>query len=131
MLDNGADPSLRDKQGYTAVHYAAAYGNRQNLELVSELEKTLCAARRRGETPPNERVKPCGVQVWLKDRVCCRHYSVGVCPGGREMGLIKKHGDSWGAIVLGIPWRKDPGLSEMPERKELCYPAWGTYGCLA
>ncbi|NWY93523.1 ANR52 phosphatase, partial [Loxia curvirostra] len=34
LLDNGADPSLRDKQGYTAVHYAAAYGNRQNLELV-------------------------------------------------------------------------------------------------
>lgn len=39
LLDNGADPSLRDKQGYTAVHYAAAYGNRQNLELVSELER--------------------------------------------------------------------------------------------
>lgn len=36
LLDNGADPSLRDKQGYTAVHYAAAYGNRQNLELVSK-----------------------------------------------------------------------------------------------
>lgn len=35
LLDNGADPSLRDRQGYTAVHYAAAYGNRQNLELVS------------------------------------------------------------------------------------------------
>ncbi|KFW80884.1 Serine/threonine-protein phosphatase 6 regulatory ankyrin repeat subunit C, partial [Manacus vitellinus] len=34
LLDNGADPSLRDKQGYTAVHYAAAYGNRQNLELL-------------------------------------------------------------------------------------------------
>lgn len=34
-MDNGADPSLRDRQGYTAVHYAAAYGNRQNLELVS------------------------------------------------------------------------------------------------
>lgn len=34
LLDNGADPSLRDRQGYTAVHYAAAYGNRQNLELV-------------------------------------------------------------------------------------------------
>lgn len=33
-MDNGADPSLRDRQGYTAVHYAAAYGNRQNLELV-------------------------------------------------------------------------------------------------
>lgn len=27
-------PPLRDRQGYTAVHYAAAYGNRQNLELV-------------------------------------------------------------------------------------------------
>uniref|UniRef100_A0A8B9S9Y3 Ankyrin repeat domain 52 n=1 Tax=Apteryx owenii TaxID=8824 RepID=A0A8B9S9Y3_APTOW len=37
LLDNGADPSLRDKQGYTAVHYAAAYGNRQNLELLLEM----------------------------------------------------------------------------------------------
>lgn len=36
LLDNNADPSLRDKQGYAAVHYAAAFGNRQNLELVSE-----------------------------------------------------------------------------------------------
>lgn len=34
LLDNGADPSLRDKQGYSAVHYAAAHGNKQNLELV-------------------------------------------------------------------------------------------------
>lgn len=45
LLDNGADPSLRDKQGYTAVHYAAAYGNRQNLELVSELQGPLCCRR--------------------------------------------------------------------------------------
>uniref|UniRef100_A0A8C8SJZ8 Ankyrin repeat domain 52 n=1 Tax=Pelusios castaneus TaxID=367368 RepID=A0A8C8SJZ8_9SAUR len=37
LLDNGADPSLRDKQGYTAVHYAAAYGNRQTLELLLEM----------------------------------------------------------------------------------------------
>uniref|UniRef100_A0A452H643 Uncharacterized protein n=1 Tax=Gopherus agassizii TaxID=38772 RepID=A0A452H643_9SAUR len=37
LLDNGADASLRDKQGYTAVHYAAAYGNRQNLELLLEM----------------------------------------------------------------------------------------------
>ncbi|XP_045144987.1 serine/threonine-protein phosphatase 6 regulatory ankyrin repeat subunit C [Echinops telfairi] len=37
LLDNGADPSLRDRQGYTAVHYAAAYGNRQNLELLLEM----------------------------------------------------------------------------------------------
>jgi len=51
LLDNGADPSLRDKQGYTAVHYAAAYGNRQNLELVSELEKTLCCQEKGGSSP--------------------------------------------------------------------------------
>uniref|UniRef100_A0A8C7EDN3 Ankyrin repeat domain 52 n=1 Tax=Nothoprocta perdicaria TaxID=30464 RepID=A0A8C7EDN3_NOTPE len=43
LLDNGADPSLRDKQGYTAVHYAAAYGNRQNLELVSAWRDVLAA----------------------------------------------------------------------------------------
>lgn len=70
---------------------------------------------------PGEGGKPDGVQVWLKDCVCCRHYSVRVCPGGRENGLIKNHGDSWGAVVLGIPWRKDLGLSKMPGRKELCY----------
>uniref|UniRef100_A0A8C5MED3 Ankyrin repeat domain 52 n=1 Tax=Leptobrachium leishanense TaxID=445787 RepID=A0A8C5MED3_9ANUR len=37
LLDNNADASLRDKQGYAAVHYAAAYGNRQNLELLLEM----------------------------------------------------------------------------------------------
>lgn len=49
LLDNGADPSLRDKQGYTAVHYAAAYGNRQNLELVSKAQP--CVLRGVGEAP--------------------------------------------------------------------------------
>ncbi|XP_075055694.1 serine/threonine-protein phosphatase 6 regulatory ankyrin repeat subunit C isoform X4 [Mixophyes fleayi] len=37
LLDNNADPSIRDKQGYAAVHYAAAYGNRQNMELLLEM----------------------------------------------------------------------------------------------
>lgn len=49
LLDNGADPSLRDKQGYTAVHYAAAYGNRQNLELVSKAKP--CVLQEMGEAP--------------------------------------------------------------------------------
>ncbi len=34
LLDNGADPSLCNTKGYSAVHYAAAHGNKQNLELV-------------------------------------------------------------------------------------------------
>lgn len=33
-MDNGADPSLCNTKGYSAVHYAAAHGNKQNLELV-------------------------------------------------------------------------------------------------
>lgn len=41
LLDNGADPSVRNVKGYTAVHYAAAYGNKRNLELVS----AACAPR--------------------------------------------------------------------------------------
>uniref|UniRef100_S4RRT2 Ankyrin repeat domain 52 n=1 Tax=Petromyzon marinus TaxID=7757 RepID=S4RRT2_PETMA len=35
LLQNGAEPALRDKQGYTAAHYAAAFGHRLCLELVS------------------------------------------------------------------------------------------------
>lgn len=35
LLDNGADPTLKNCRGYSAVHYAAAYGNKQHLELVS------------------------------------------------------------------------------------------------
>uniref|UniRef100_A0A673WG36 Ankyrin repeat domain 52a n=1 Tax=Salmo trutta TaxID=8032 RepID=A0A673WG36_SALTR len=35
LLDNGADPSLVNSKGYSAVHYAASHGNKQNLELVS------------------------------------------------------------------------------------------------
>uniref|UniRef100_A0A671NGT5 Serine/threonine-protein phosphatase 6 regulatory ankyrin repeat subunit B-like n=1 Tax=Sinocyclocheilus anshuiensis TaxID=1608454 RepID=A0A671NGT5_9TELE len=34
LLQNGAAPSLKDKQGYSAVHYAAAYGHRHCLKLV-------------------------------------------------------------------------------------------------
>lgn len=34
LLDSGANPTLRNSKGYSAVHYAAAYGNKQHLELV-------------------------------------------------------------------------------------------------
>uniref|UniRef100_A0A7N6BGH6 Ankyrin repeat domain 52 n=1 Tax=Anabas testudineus TaxID=64144 RepID=A0A7N6BGH6_ANATE len=37
LLDNGANPTLKNSKGYSAVHYAAACGNKQHLELVSSL----------------------------------------------------------------------------------------------
>uniref|UniRef100_A0A8C5BHE1 Serine/threonine-protein phosphatase 6 regulatory ankyrin repeat subunit C n=1 Tax=Gadus morhua TaxID=8049 RepID=A0A8C5BHE1_GADMO len=33
LLDNGANPALKNGKGYSAMHFAAAYGNRQHLEL--------------------------------------------------------------------------------------------------
>lgn len=36
LLRNDANPGIRDKQGYNAVHYSAAYGHRLCLELVRE-----------------------------------------------------------------------------------------------
>uniref|UniRef100_A0A8C5C669 Ankyrin repeat domain 52a n=1 Tax=Gadus morhua TaxID=8049 RepID=A0A8C5C669_GADMO len=45
LLDNGADPSMVNSKGYSAVHYAAYHGNKQNLELVpSFLPLALCFA---------------------------------------------------------------------------------------
>uniref|UniRef100_A0A3Q2QDF2 Ankyrin repeat domain 52 n=1 Tax=Fundulus heteroclitus TaxID=8078 RepID=A0A3Q2QDF2_FUNHE len=42
LLDNGANPTLKNSMGYSAVHYAAAYGNKQHLELVShEVESNI------------------------------------------------------------------------------------------
>lgn len=35
LLHNDANPGIRDKQGYNAVHYASTYGHRLCLELVS------------------------------------------------------------------------------------------------
>lgn len=35
LLQHDANPSIRDKEGYSSIHYAAAYGHRQCLELVS------------------------------------------------------------------------------------------------
>lgn len=35
LLRNDANPGLRDKDGYSAVHYASAYGHRVCLEMVS------------------------------------------------------------------------------------------------
>ncbi|KAJ3602376.1 hypothetical protein NHX12_030132 [Muraenolepis orangiensis] len=37
LLDNGANPALKNGKGYSAVHFAAAYGNRQHLELLLEM----------------------------------------------------------------------------------------------
>lgn len=39
LLDNGADPSMVNSKGYSAVHYAAYHGNKQNLELVCFLSE--------------------------------------------------------------------------------------------
>ncbi|MBN3314346.1 ANR28 phosphatase, partial [Atractosteus spatula] len=35
LLRNDANPGIRDKHGYNAVHYAAAYGHRLCLELIA------------------------------------------------------------------------------------------------
>uniref|UniRef100_A0A8C6L2I1 Ankyrin repeat domain 44 n=1 Tax=Nothobranchius furzeri TaxID=105023 RepID=A0A8C6L2I1_NOTFU len=40
LLQSGATASLKDKQGYSPVHYAAAFGHRHCLELVSSLTHT-------------------------------------------------------------------------------------------
>uniref|UniRef100_A0A673ASZ8 Ankyrin repeat domain 52 n=1 Tax=Sphaeramia orbicularis TaxID=375764 RepID=A0A673ASZ8_9TELE len=37
LLDNGANPTLKNTKGYSAVHFAAAYGNKQHLELLLEI----------------------------------------------------------------------------------------------
>ncbi|KAI4895489.1 hypothetical protein NFI96_016425 [Prochilodus magdalenae] len=37
LLDSGAEPGLRNNKGFSPVHYAAAYGNKQNLELLLEM----------------------------------------------------------------------------------------------
>uniref|UniRef100_A0A8C9X0H3 Ankyrin repeat domain 52 n=1 Tax=Sander lucioperca TaxID=283035 RepID=A0A8C9X0H3_SANLU len=37
LLDSGANPTLKNSNGYSAVHYAAAYGNKQHLELLLEI----------------------------------------------------------------------------------------------
>ncbi|XP_060679184.1 serine/threonine-protein phosphatase 6 regulatory ankyrin repeat subunit C-like, partial [Hemiscyllium ocellatum] len=34
LLDTGVDPTIQDVHGYSAIHYAAAHGSRQNLELL-------------------------------------------------------------------------------------------------
>uniref|UniRef100_A0A8C9SQD7 Ankyrin repeat domain 28 n=1 Tax=Scleropages formosus TaxID=113540 RepID=A0A8C9SQD7_SCLFO len=41
LLRNDANPGIRDKQGYNAVHYASAYGHRLCLELVRTLPLLL------------------------------------------------------------------------------------------
>lgn len=42
LLDNGANPTLKNSKGYSAVHYAAACGNKQHLELVSAIFCFYC-----------------------------------------------------------------------------------------
>ncbi|RXM27791.1 Serine/threonine-protein phosphatase 6 regulatory ankyrin repeat subunit B [Acipenser ruthenus] len=52
LLQNEANPSIRDKQGYSAVHYAAAYGHRHCLELLLD----------RAHSSPEDSGSPGGVR---------------------------------------------------------------------
>ncbi|XP_073772335.1 serine/threonine-protein phosphatase 6 regulatory ankyrin repeat subunit C isoform X7 [Danio rerio] len=37
LLQSGADPTLRDNEGFSPVHYAAARGDKHNLKLLMEM----------------------------------------------------------------------------------------------
>ncbi|XP_077458129.1 serine/threonine-protein phosphatase 6 regulatory ankyrin repeat subunit C-like [Stigmatopora argus] len=37
LLDSGGNPTVKNTKGYSAVHYAAAYGNRHHLEMLLEI----------------------------------------------------------------------------------------------
>ncbi|KAM4613834.1 serine/threonine-protein phosphatase 6 regulatory ankyrin repeat subunit C [Polymixia lowei] len=53
LLDNGANPALKNGKGYSAVHYAAAHGNKQHLELLLEMSFNCL-----GEVESNVPVSP-------------------------------------------------------------------------
>uniref|UniRef100_UPI003AAD9DCE serine/threonine-protein phosphatase 6 regulatory ankyrin repeat subunit C isoform X1 n=2 Tax=Centroberyx gerrardi TaxID=166262 RepID=UPI003AAD9DCE len=53
LLDNGANPTLKNSKGYSAVHYAAAHGNKQHLELLLEISFNCL-----GEVESNVPVSP-------------------------------------------------------------------------
>nr|XP_015213793.1 PREDICTED: serine/threonine-protein phosphatase 6 regulatory ankyrin repeat subunit B [Lepisosteus oculatus] len=44
LLQSEAEATLRDRQGYSAVHYAAAYGHRHCLELVRRFPQGLSSS---------------------------------------------------------------------------------------
>lgn len=121
LLDNGADPSLRDKQGYTAVHYAAAYGNRQNLELVSKRENPLCWQEMGEVSLRRDSSSPAASSRVLQAAQCqCLSRKKGNGFNEKPQGLV-------GSLCAGNSAEERPG----PERKEPCYLARGTCGCLA
>ncbi len=51
LLENGADPNLKDKDGLTTLHYAVLVENRKIIELLLEKNADVDAKDNEGETP--------------------------------------------------------------------------------
>ena len=66
LLRNDADPAVRDKQGYTAVHYASAYGRTLCLELVCTA--TVCTVACSTFKSSPHMLKGCGTVEKILER---------------------------------------------------------------
>lgn len=107
LLQNDANPSIRDKEGYNSIHYAAAYGHRQCLELVScfvLFSRTHTHTHKHTQTHrPNHR----GINCFFQSR------SSGLCKKwGHESGfhelLISKSVFSTAPCYLPLQVRAPP-----------------------
>jgi ankyrin repeat protein len=71
----GIDPNLRDQNGYTALHHAAARGDNATIEYLVSKGGDVTLVSRRGQTTadmangPYQRIQPFPATVALLERL--------------------------------------------------------------
>lgn len=60
LLDKGVDPNLEDKNGYTALHYAARAGHIGVCKILLNAGASVNAATRAGKATPLHRAALAG-----------------------------------------------------------------------
>ena len=141
LIDNGADVNHRDKEGYTALHFAARYAHKHLAELLIAKGTDIDAASADGMTPlhcaaynDNRRMVQllldAGAAINPADKSGHSPLEYAVIYDFREVaGLLRERGGALSSKICDAAWRGDIEtvrllLAEQPDLANFRDAAW-------